>query len=81
VEWLPGQRAPSEGDFLPDVPAERGIKMAFYIQELVQHFICNGALKLFAINKRGTVTLPAPPGADMLGKTFLQDNGTLSSSA
>lgn len=42
-EWLPGEREPSGGDFLPDVPAERGIKMAFYIQELGQHFIYNGA--------------------------------------
>lgn len=31
MEWLPGERDPSEGDFLPDVPAERAIKMTFYI--------------------------------------------------
>lgn len=75
LEWLSGEREPSEGGFFPDVPAERGIKMAFYIQELVQHFICNGAnpmcLKLFVINKRDAVTLPAPPGTEILGKTFL----------
>lgn len=43
VGWLPGEREPSEGDFLPDAPAERRTEVAFYIQKLVQHFIGDGA--------------------------------------
>jgi len=32
VEWLPEEREPSEEDFLPDGPTERGIKTACCIQ-------------------------------------------------
>lgn len=69
MEWLPGEREPSEGDFLPDVPAERGIKVAFYIQELVQHFICNRAKPICfetVINKREILS----PSLLLQGQTY-----------
>lgn len=37
------------------------------------------ALKLFVINKRDAVTLPAPARTDILGKAFLQDTRDLES--
>lgn len=59
VEWLPEEREPSEEDFLPDVPAERGIKMACCSQKsaMTDYSLWN----MFVRNERDTVTVPAPP--------------------
>lgn len=48
VPWVPEEREPSEEDFLPDDPAERGTNTACEIQQLVQRRTCYGGnLMLF----------------------------------
>lgn len=66
VAWLPEEREPSEEDFLPDDPAERGTNTAREIQQLVQRCACYGAnpmlFKRVFGKRRRRCQPPAPPG-------------------